>query len=77
MPEYFLRSRIREEIGKIPGERLPEILDRLRAFQEGPQDSVLPFAGSWNDMGESDFKDFMEELDRRRHKTLQREPPIL
>ena len=77
MPEDFQRSRIMEEVDKIPGERLQEVLDRLRAFQEGSQDSVLPFAGSWNDMGKSDFIDFMEELDRRRHKTLQREPPIL
>lgn len=77
MPEDFLRSRIREEIGKIPEERLQEVLDRLRGFREGSQDSVLPFASSWKDMGESDFIDFMEELDRRRHKTLQREPPIL
>ena len=77
MPEDFLRSRILEMIDKIPGARLQEVLDLLRSFREAPQNSVLSFAGSWNDMEESDFKDFMEENDQRRHKTLHREPPFL
>ena len=77
MPEDFLRSRILEMIGKIPGERLQEVPDLLNGFREGPQSSVLSFGGSWNDIEESDFKDFMEENDRHRHKTLHREPPRL
>ena len=77
MPEDFLRSRILEMIDKIPGERLKEVLDLLRSFREGPRNSVFSFAGSWNDMEESDFKDFLEENVRRRHKTLHREPPRL
>ncbi len=62
---------------KIPGERLQEDLDLLRGFREGPLNSVLSFAGFWNDMEESDFQDFIEENDQRRHKTLHREPPRL
>jgi hypothetical protein len=77
MPEDFLRSRILEIIDKIPGERLQEVLDLLKGFREDSQNNVLSFAGSWNDMEESDFKDFMEENDRRRHKALHREPPFL
>ena len=77
MPEDFLRFWILEMIDKIPGERLQEVLDLLRGFREDPRNSVLSFAGSWNDMEESDFKDFMEENDRRRHNTLHREPPRL
>ena len=77
MPEDFLRSRILEMIDKIPGKRLQEVLDLLMGFREGPQNNVLSFAGSWNDMEESDFKDFLEENVRRRHKTLHREPPRL
>ena len=77
MPEDFLRSRIKEEIGKIPEVRLQDVLDLLKDFREAPRNSVLSFAGSWNDMEESDFKDFMEENDRRRHRTLHREPPRL
>lgn len=68
MPEDFLRFQILEMIDKIPGERLQEVLDLLRGFREGPRNNVLSFAGSWNDM---------EENDRRRHKTLHREPPRL
>ena len=75
MPEDFLRSRILEIIDKIPGERLQEVLDLLKGFREDPRNGVLSFAGSWKDMEESDFKDFMEENERRRHKTLRREPP--
>ena len=77
MPEDFQRSRIMEEVDKIPGERLQEVLDLLKDFREGPRNSVLSFAGSWNDMEEADFKDFLEENDRRRHKTLHRDPPFL
>ena len=62
---------------KIPGERLQEDLDLLRGFREGPLNSVLSFASFWNDMEESDFQDFIEENDQRRHKTLHREPPRL
>ena len=77
MPEEFLRSRILEIIGKIPGERLQEVLDLLNDYRESPQNNVLSFAGSWNDMEESDFKNFLEENNRRRHKALHREPPFL
>ena len=77
MPEDFLRFRILEEVDKIPGERLQEVLDLLKDFREGPRNSILAFAGSWNDIEELDFKNFMEENDRRRHRTLHREPPSL
>ena len=77
MPEDFLRSQISEIIDKIPEEQLQEVLDLLKGFREGPRNRVLSFAGSWNDMEESDFKDFLEENNRRRHKTLHREPPFL
>ena len=73
MPEDSLRTRILEEIDKIPGERLWEVLDFLRGFRGDSRNSVLPFAGSWNDMEKSDFKDFMEEIEQRRHRTLHRE----
>ena len=77
MPEDFLRFQILEMIDKIPGEQRQEVLDLLRGFREDPRNSVLSFAGSWNNMEESDFKDFMKENDRRRHKTFHREPPRL
>ena len=77
MPEDFLRSQILEMIDKIPEDRLQEVLDLLRSFREVPRNSVLSFVGSWNDMEESDFKNFLEENNRRRHKALHREPPFL
>ena len=70
MPEDFLRSRILERIDKIPGERLQEVLDRLKEFREAPRDSVLSFAGAWSDMEESDFEEFLKEIERRRHRPL-------
>ena len=77
MPEDFPKSRILEIIDKIPGERLSEVPDLLKGFREGPRNSLPSFAGFWNDMEKTDFKDFMEENDRRRHNTLHREPPRL
>ncbi|MGC8501360.1 MAG: hypothetical protein ACP5OS_09390 [Leptospirillia bacterium] len=72
MPEDSLRGRILEEIGKIPGDRLRAVLDLLKDFRECPGNRVLSFAGSWNELDESDF---MEKNGRRRHRILNREKP--
>lgn len=70
MPKDSLRARILEEIDKIPGERQWEVLDFLKSFRESPQNSVLSFAGAWSDMEESDFEEFLKEIERRRHRPL-------
>lgn len=72
-----LKRRILEEIQKILEERLQNVLALLKGAGTTPESAMKFFAGSWNDMEESDFKDFMKENDRRRHKTLHREPHCL
>jgi hypothetical protein len=66
-----------EEIQKIPETKLEEIYDFLHYFRVGlgspessPASSVLPFAGAWNDMDESTFKEFEEEIQARRQRAF-------
>ena len=80
----IFRDRNFEEIQRIPETKLEVVFDFLHYFRIGLEStassivaSIQSFAGSWNDMEESDFKDFLEENDRQRHKALHREPPFL
>ena len=73
-----------EEFQRIPETKLEVVFDFLHYFRIGLESTassiaalIQYFAGSWNDMEESDFKDFLDENDRRRHKTLRQEPPPL
>ncbi len=77
MTNETLRTRILEEIQKIPETKLEEIYDFLHYFRVGlgspessPASSVLPFAGAWNDMDESTFKEFEEEIQARRQRAF-------
>lgn len=84
MSNEIFRDRNFEEFQRIPETKLEVVFDFLHYFRIGLEStasslaaSIQSFAGSWNDMEESYFKDFLEENDRRRHKTLHREPPRL
>jgi hypothetical protein len=84
MSNGIFRYRNFEEFQRIPETKLKVVFDFLHYFRiclESPASSlaasIQSFTGSWNDMEESDIKDFLEENNRRRHKTLHREPPRL
>ena len=68
-----LRNRILEEVQKIPETKLEEMFNLLHSFSSGlssseplPGSAVLLFAGAWSDMDESTFRDFEEEIRKRR-----------
>ena len=84
MSNGFFRDHNFEEFQRISETKLEVVFDFLHYFRIGLEStassraaSIQSFAGSWNDMEESDFKGFLEENVRRRHKTLHREPPFL
>lgn len=70
------RNKLIDEISKIPDEKLPDIYNLIRYFRLGlniedknPK-KILNLAGSWKDMPEEDFNDFMEEIKIRRRNAF-------
>lgn len=78
MDSSALRTRVLEEIGRLPEDRLPGLYDVVHFFRLGlesskaePQD-VMAFAGSWRDMSDSDFEAFLDEVRERRRRSFSR-----
>lgn len=65
MGESIIQKQVLEEIKRIPENKLAELYNLLHAFRLGiqsPMDSseqIMQFAGSWNDMPDEVFNDFM------------------
>ena len=71
-----LRNKLLDEVTKIPDDKIPEIFDFLYHFRLGlevkksnPQ-KILQLAGSWEDMSDLDFKNFLDEIKNRREKAF-------
>jgi hypothetical protein len=66
------RNKLIDEISRIPDERLPDIYNLIHYFRLGLNvkeknpAKILKLAGSWKDMPEEDFDDFLEEIRTRR-----------
>jgi len=72
MKATTIRKKLFDEITKIPEEKLPALYDFLYYFRLGlvtetsnPQ-KTLQLAGSWNDMSDEDFNEFLEDIKSRR-----------
>jgi len=72
MKKSAMRDKIFDEIEKIPDEKVSEILDLLHHYRLGlgakvsTPDKILKLAGSWSDMPEDDFEEFLKDLKIRR-----------
>lgn len=71
------KNRILEEIDKIPEENLACLYDLIHCFRLGLEaqksnaQDILKLAGSWKDMSEEDFNDFLNGIkERRQHFRL-------
>lgn len=67
-----MREKLIDEIAKIPDEKVPEIFDFLYYFRLGlsaknpnPK-KILQLAGKWQDMSETDFEEFLSNIQSRR-----------
>jgi hypothetical protein len=74
-----LRTRVQEEIDLIPEYKLPELYNlvhhfRLRIEVSGSENQpMMHFAGSWRDMLDEDFDEFIREIaERASHPRAQR-----
>lgn len=71
-------NTILDEIKDIPIHRLDEVYEFIHALNINTQSSeekrkkILAFGGSFSDMTNDDFKDFMKENDKTRANTFNR-----
>lgn len=72
MKANTMREKVLEEIKSLPEEKLPEILKFIRSFRLGMQranarpERVTSFAGSWRDMPDEMYDDFINDITKRR-----------
>lgn len=73
-----VREKVLEEIKLLPDEKLPAVLNFILSFQLGRQlsnrkpDRVTSFAGSWRDMPEEFYNEFIGEITTRRQIAFSR-----
>lgn len=73
-----IREQVVEEVNQIPEEKLAQILDLIHHFRLGLQLSkrktteVTDFAGSWKDMPEEIYQDFIRDMAHRRNMAFSR-----
>jgi hypothetical protein len=76
MKAMTIRKRIIDEIAKIPDEKISEVFDIIHYFRLGlgvkttnPR-KILKFAGSWKDLSEDEFNEFIEDIMHRRQNAF-------
>ena len=78
MKTSTIREKVVEEVNQIPEEKLPQILDLIHHFRVGLQlsrkqaDKITNYAGCWKDMPEDIYKEFINEISKRRHFAFSR-----
>ena len=79
MKSTLARNKLLKEIAKIPDDKVADIYRLIHYFrlgiqsQKGNPEKILKLSGSWKDMSENDFNDFLNEVkDRRKTAFLSR-----
>jgi len=73
-----VREKVLEEIKSLPEEKLPEILNFIHSFRLGRQlsnakaDRVTSFAGSWRDLPDEIYNEFINDIAKRRQAAFSR-----
>ena len=71
------REQILEEIGRLPEEKLAEVYQLLQQLDlsiadRKSKESIMSFAGSWQDMSEKHFQALSAEIAQRRRQAFSR-----
>jgi hypothetical protein len=63
-----LRQELIHKIESLPFEKLKEVDKLITSLskQESKKSKLLKFAGSWKDMNNNDFDNFIDDLKKRR-----------
>ena len=78
MKTASIREKVVEEVNLIPEEKMPQILDLIRHFRIGLEFSRKKshknrnFAGSWKDMSDEMYDEFVNEINQRRRSAFSR-----
>jgi hypothetical protein len=69
-----IRSQILKRVQKIPSNRLDELNEFISKLERnaGKKDLILSFAGAWENIEDSIFQDFTENLTSNRKKNRSR-----
>jgi hypothetical protein len=73
-----LKTRVFEEIERIPENKLSELYTFIRYFRLGLEASqgdarqIMAFAGCWDDMPDKVFAEFSREITERRRQAFSR-----
>ncbi|NOY58377.1 MAG: hypothetical protein GXO75_05525 [Calditrichaeota bacterium] len=76
MKKSITRDKLLNEIAKIPEEKLAYLYNFIHDYRLGLEakkpnaQKIMQLAGSWNDMSEEDFSEFMNEIKERRSKAF-------
>ena len=72
-------NTILEELKNVPVERLEDLYSIIHSLQADTKKSdktskeILSFAGSFGDMSDHDYKDFLRQVKQTRHDLFDRE----
>ena len=79
MNPAILRRKFIERIQRLPDEKLHELSEIIQFFRintEHPEpcskDNVMRFAGCWDDMSDSEFNIWLNEISERRSTSFSR-----
>lgn len=78
MKANTVRELVLEEIRLLPEEELPAILSFIHSFRSGSQilnkrsNQVMRFAGSWRDLPEETYNEFIGDIAKRRQAAFSR-----
>lgn len=74
MNELHLRQRIFKMIGKVPPDKLSDLLEYITTLEKSmeKQSKVLSYAGSWNNIDDSAFDELTTELISNRSRSTRR-----
>lgn len=71
-----LRAKVVEEIQNIPEDKLTDLLKLIHAFKlrsepaSFPRNSIMNFAGCWNDLPEDTYTEFIDDISLRRQQAF-------
>jgi hypothetical protein len=67
-----LRTKVIHEIDAFPEEQLMPLYMFIHYFRSPGEtgEDIMKFAGCWKDMSDTDFQDFLAEIEQRRHNAF-------
>ncbi len=70
------KDKLINEISLLPEDKLGEVYNFIHYFRLGTEktnkndNNILSFSGSWKDMGDNKFDDYLSDISERRNKAF-------